>query len=120
MKLLTKAILNKLNSTPLGTYDDTPAHEIPVIVKFFMPAGRYTFYVIEADKIEDDFIMYGFCVSPLGSDYDEMDTASFHEIEDAVGRFNCRMERDRFLSTGYTLYQAMADNSYHGMSSFEF
>ena len=49
MKLLTKAIEQKLLNSPITTEE---SKRIPVIVKFFNPTGAGTWYVTEAQKLE--------------------------------------------------------------------
>lgn len=46
-------------------------------VKFFDPAGRWTFYAVEFDGVDQ---LFGWCVSPLGPDCDELGYASLAEI----------------------------------------
>lgn len=63
-----------------------------VLVKFFDPCGRWTYYVIEFDPA--DRLLYGYCRSPLGPDCDELGYASLDEIEATTNRLGLHMERD--------------------------
>lgn len=108
MKLLTKEVLKKFDAS--GRDEDKPVSEILVLLKFFDPTGRYTLYVTEAEKEGDDYIMFGFCVSPLGEDCDELGYTSFNEIAAVKGRFGLGIERDMHLPDGYSLADAYKDN----------
>jgi hypothetical protein len=71
-------------------------------VKLFDPAGRWTFYVFDAEQGEDlegrvDFRLYGYCVSPLGEDCDEWGYSSLREIATTTNRLRMPMERDLYF-----------------------
>ena len=51
-----------------------------MIVKYFFPAGRYTFYVTEGRPEGKDFLFFGYCVSPLGGDCDEWGYTTLTEL----------------------------------------
>ena len=58
MKLLTKAIEEKLAKFPLYSQDGKKEKE--VIVKFFNPMGRGTWYVTEGEKQDNgDWLFFG-------------------------------------------------------------
>ena len=71
MKLLTKEIINKLETTKYNREELTP-NDAPVLVKFFNPVGGGTWYALEGEKIidgyedartgelKDDWVFYGF------------------------------------------------------------
>ena len=64
MKLLTAEIkkkLPKLYSTEKVAVEDKVA-----VCKFFDPSGRFTFYAVEGGPMGDDFIFFGYTISPLG------------------------------------------------------
>jgi len=92
MKLLTKEILKKL--PPLYSTENVPADEKMCICKFFHPMGRYTYFVIEYDPTERLF--FGYCVSPLGPDCDELGLTSLDELESVVVR-GLKIERDLYF-----------------------
>ena len=59
MKLLTKAIENKLTKSPLYSTDGQ-GENAKVIVKFFMPEGSATWLVTEGEKQPDgDWLFFG-------------------------------------------------------------
>lgn len=59
MKLLTKAIENKLEKTPINSTDGM-GKDAPVIVKFFYPYGSGTWLVTEGERQENgDWLFYG-------------------------------------------------------------
>lgn len=58
MKLLTKEIAEKLPE--LGSMDDKPADQVPIVVKFFYPLNSWTWYATEGEQNEDgDWIFFG-------------------------------------------------------------
>jgi hypothetical protein len=93
MKLLTKAIEAKFERSNAGA-DTQGRRNGDILVKYFDPCGRYTLYVLEAEKVGDDWQLYGYCVSPLGEDCDEYGYASLNELQSVRGRFGLGIERD--------------------------
>jgi len=68
------------------------------VIKFFDPCGRYTFYVLEARREPDgDLLLFGFCVSPLGPDCDELGYASLRELESVRGPLGLGIECDLYF-----------------------
>ena len=58
MKLLTAAIIKKLEKNPLYSGDGNKVS--PILVKFFTPDSSWTWYVLEAGKTEDgDWEFFG-------------------------------------------------------------
>jgi hypothetical protein len=53
MKLLTKAIVNRLNKSPL--YSTEKQNVVPVIVKFFTPSSNWTWFAVEGEEVKDEF-----------------------------------------------------------------
>ena len=90
MKLMTKEIEEKLLK---ADYDSTE-----IIVKYFYPMGRYTFYAVKGEKQGDDIIMYGYCLSPITSDFDEFGYVSLNELKSIN-----LMERDLYFKENQTL-----------------
>jgi hypothetical protein len=69
------------------------------VVKFFDPCGRYTFYVLEARReAGGDFLLFGFCRSPLGPDCDELGYASLRQLESVRGPLGLGIERDLYFN----------------------
>lgn len=94
MKLITAPIKKLLESTPHLVHDGKKPEDVPVIAKFFLPAGRFSFYVTECEpQKEGDYYLYGFCVSPIQKDFDEMGYASFNEMK-SVKVMGLGIERD--------------------------
>ena len=97
MKLLTKALAARLPA--LFSTEEVPLGERKAIVKFFFPAGRATWYVVEGEQDRTDkknWRFFGWCRSPLGPDCDEwgfFDLAEIQSIEVA----GLRVERDLFF-----------------------
>ena len=94
MMLLTKAI--KKAAPPLYSTEDVALGDKTVVAKFFDPTGRYTFYMLEYDP--EKRLAFGWCVSPLGSDYDELGYTSIDELEGVRGAFGLGIERDMYFS----------------------
>ena len=90
MKLMTEKIKKEI----LEADEDNDK----VIVKYFYPMGRYTFYVLSGYEQGDDLIMYGYCLSPITPDFDEFGTVSLNELKTIP-----LMERDLYLPQGKTL-----------------
>lgn len=97
MKLTTAAILTKFERSNAGA--DLVARKAgEILVKYFDPCGRYTLYVLEAEKGEyehgTDWRLYGYCVSPLGPDCDEYGYVMLSDLQSVRGRFGRGIERD--------------------------
>ena len=87
--LLTKE--NRRNLEPLGAQDGA-GMEAVAYVKFF-GSGRWTFYATEYDGADTFF---GYCVSALGPDCDELGYLSFGELKKLrFPPFGLPAERDR-------------------------
>jgi Protein of unknown function (DUF2958) len=96
MKLLTAAIIKKLEKNPL--YSGETKTVVPVIVKFFAPWSSYTYYVLEAEKIvEDGVIDWKFFGLVTGLHEDELGYTMLSEIEAIRGRFGLKIERDMYF-----------------------
>lgn len=52
-----------------------------VLLKFFFPSGRYTFYVTEGEPHGSDFLFFGYCISALGEDCDEWGYTALSELQ---------------------------------------
>jgi len=88
MKLLTKEIKNKLPK--LYETESVPLKEKEVICKFFNPCGAETWYVIEGQQEEDDFIFWGL----VDLHEQEFGYFSLNELESINLPFGLGIERD--------------------------
>ncbi len=97
MKLLTKEIEEKFNLHPYGSQDGLGGNA-EVLVKYFNPCGAGTWLITEAEKEDDDWIMFGYCHI---TDW-EWGTVSLNELQEFKGPFGIGIERD--LYTGDNKY----------------
>lgn len=99
MKLLTKAILNRLlTNGVLAAAGAAQAHRKP-IVKLFNPTGAGTWLFTELDA--DGDTLFGLCDPGLGEP--ELGYASLAEISKFRGRFGLPIERDLHFKADKTL-----------------
>jgi len=93
MKLITKAIGTKLVRNNVAAAETgTTAEKAPL--KLFDPYGRWTMYVFDMDPTGR---MFGFVVSPLGSDCDEWGYSDLNEIASLTKFGRPRIERDKWF-----------------------
>jgi Protein of unknown function (DUF2958) len=92
MDLVTAELRSGLRQFPLGSQEGL-FENAKVLVKFFFPAGRYTFFVTEAEPRGKNVLFFGFCVSALGADCDEWGYTSLTELLSARVR-GLSIERD--------------------------
>jgi hypothetical protein len=102
MKLMTKEILRLLPK--LYANEGKPATAVKVPLKLFDPCGRLTFYCTEWDG-ED--ILFGYMVSPLGEDCDELGYSSLRELSEVKGPLGLGIERDIHWDPDTTLAEAV-------------
>jgi hypothetical protein len=95
MQLMTKEIEAQL--PPLYSTENVPTGDKIAVVKFFDPSGRYTFYVCEGSREDDDVTLFGYGVSPLGPDCDEWGYASLNELQRIRGPMGLGIERDLYF-----------------------
>jgi hypothetical protein len=98
MDLITPELRSVIRQCPLGSQEGL-RENAKVIVKFFFPAGRYTFYVTEGEEQGDDILFFGYCVSALGEDCDEWGYAALSELQSVHVR-GLAMERDLHFPIG--------------------
>ena len=98
MQLITPEVRSALLNYPLGSQERL-GDRARVVIKFFFPAGRYTFYVTEAEAQDDDYLFFGYCVSPLGPDCDEWGYTALSELQ-SVNVRGLTIERDICLPIG--------------------
>lgn len=95
MDLITPELRRQLQPFPIGSQEGL-RENAKVLVKFFFPAGRYTFYVTEADDQGEDLHFFGYCISPFGPDCDEWGYAALSELQSVRVR-GLTIERDLHL-----------------------
>jgi Protein of unknown function (DUF2958) len=92
VRLLTKDLEAKLPK--LYATDGVPLHEKVAIAKFFFPSGRGTWFVFEGELDPDCGIeFFGYVVSPLGPDCDEVGYFTLGDLE-SVNLAGLKVERD--------------------------
>lgn len=93
MKLITKEIEKKLQKYPLYSQEGKDAK---VLVKFFNPCGRGTWYVTEAEKKENgDWLFFGL-VDLHEREYGYFTLSQLQEIRLPFG---LKIERDMYFDT---------------------
>ena len=106
MELITKEIEKKFKEYPIGSQDGKGGNA-EVIVKFFNPTGIGTWYITEANKLENgDYEMFGYC--HLGDDQlAEFGTVMLSELKSLKLPFGLSIERDLYMKNGTNLIQAL-------------
>jgi hypothetical protein len=79
VNLIPPELRSAIRQFPIGSQEGL-CENAKVLVKFFFPAGRYTFFVTEAEPQGQDVLFFGFCVSGLGEDCDEWGYTSLTEL----------------------------------------
>lgn len=88
MKLLTQAIKRKLPK--IYETESIPLEEKPIICKFFNPIGAGTWYVIEGQEENDDFLFFGL----IDLQERELGYFSLKELENVRLPLGFKIERD--------------------------
>lgn len=94
MKLLTQELKKRLERFPLYSQEELKNEKI-VICKFFAPVGAFTWYVTEAEKVDDDYRFFGLVIN----NYFEKEWGYFmlSELESIKLPFGLRIERDMYF-----------------------
>ena len=98
MKLLTKEIINKLETTKYD-HEELIPDDAPIIVKFFNPIGAGTWYALEGQKVNDyrKWVFFGF--ADLGNpDFAEYGEFVLSELEGLRLPLGLGIERDIHFS----------------------
>ena len=95
MDLITPELRLRLRPFPVGSQEGL-RDNAKVLVKFFFPAGRYTFFVTEAEEQDDDILFFGYGISPFGPECDEWGYTTLAELR-SVHLRGLSMERDLHL-----------------------
>ena len=88
MKLITKQLEKELAKYPLYSQDSKGDNAIAVC-KFFLQG--YTWYVLEAEKNDNDYEFYGITVGQFA----ELGYFTLSQLESVTGQWGLRVERDR-------------------------
>ena len=91
MKLITKAIEKKLPAL----YSQEKTKDPVCKLKFFTPDSSWTWYVLEAEKQENDWLFFGKVVSHLCPE-GELGYFSLNELKEVRGGLGLPIERDKF------------------------
>ena len=94
MKLLTKTIEKQLAKFPLYSQDEK-GEEAQVICKFFNPCGSQTWYVLEGEKIGDDYRFFVLFDDTTNREYGYV---MLSELEKIRLPFGLTIERDIYFT----------------------
>ena len=102
MKLITKEVMDRLPK--LYSQDGKKPEDVKVIVKFFQPWGKWTWYATEGDVQEDGDIEFFGLV-----DGHEKELGYFHlnELKSFKGPLGLGIERDMHFGFDHTLMEVM-------------
>ncbi len=77
-------------------YANEEGNDPLVRVKLFDPCGRWTYYVLEAGVSGSNgrVTLFGYCVSPLGADCDELGYQDLDEAAQVKNALGLHMEED--------------------------
>lgn len=95
MKLINDNLINKFKKYPL--YSQDGKRNKKVLVKYFTPWAGWTWYITEGQQEGDDWILFGFVVSGLGSDCNEWGYISLNELQAIQGPFGLGVEIDLYF-----------------------
>jgi hypothetical protein len=93
MELLTDELRAEI--PPLYATENITAQDKEVVAKFFFPAGEWTWFVIEGNEEEDDFIFFGYVVGF----YPEWGYFTLNELE-SIEVEGLSVERDLHFQSG--------------------
>lgn len=88
MTLITKQLEKELAKYPLYSQDSKGNNAIAVC-KFFLQG--YTWYVLEAEKADNDYEFFGITVGQFA----ELGYSTLSQLESVTGQWGLRVERDR-------------------------
>lgn len=96
MKLVTKQLEKLFEKYPLYSQEEK-GEEALVLCKFFAPVGAYTWYVLEAEKREDDYMFFGLVINNQFER--EYGYFTLSQLEEIRLPFACRIERDKYFDS---------------------
>lgn len=95
MKLINKELEIKFEKYPI--YSQDGKNTKTVIVKYFTPWAGWTWYITEAEKQGEDWLLFGYVVSGLGEDCNEWGYVSLNELQSIKGPFGLGVEIDLYF-----------------------
>lgn len=93
MKLITKEIEKQLVKYPLYSQDGK-GKNAKILVKFFLTCSDFTYYVLEAQKVANDYEFFG--ISYLNG-CAEYGYTTLSELQSIRNRFGLGVERDMYF-----------------------
>lgn len=93
MKLLTKTLKKQIPA--IYATESVPLKEKEIVCKFFNPSGTGTWYVIEGQEEEGDFIFFGL----VDLHEKEFGYFSLNELESINLPLGLKIERDRWFDS---------------------
>lgn len=94
MKLITKAIEKQLAKYPMYSQEGK-GNDAQVVCKFFNPCGSQTWYVLEAEKIGNDYRFFTLFENICCREYGYV---MLSELESLRLPFGLRIERDMYFT----------------------
>ena len=106
MKLITKELEKVFEKYPFGSQKELGG-QAKVIAKFFNPMGAATWFITEAEKMENgDYELYGYC--NLGDDeMAEFGYVFLSQLQDIKLPLGLTIERDLYLPKDCNLIEAI-------------
>lgn len=93
---MTKEIEQRLEKYPLYSQDGK-GEDAEIVCKFFSPVGDWTWYVLEAEKFnEDDYEFFGIVINGYGEQ--EYGFFTLGELKQLQLPFGLSVERDMYFS----------------------
>lgn len=93
MKLLTNELKKKLENYPI--YSQENRKDATIVCKFFAPMGVFTWWVLEAEKQDNDYYFFGIIQNnQLEREYGYF---TLSQLENVRLPFGLRIERDLYF-----------------------
>ncbi len=90
-KLLTKADEKRIPA--LYSTENIPDKEKKIAVKFFNPCGSQSWYVVEGQKTDEDWLFFGY----VDSDFPEFGYFTLLELQSVRLPWGLKIERDMYF-----------------------
>lgn len=93
---MTKEIEKRLEKFPLYSQNGK-GEDAKIVCKFFSPVGGWTWYVLEAERFnEDDYVFFGIVINGYGEQ--EYGFFTLGELKTLQLPFGLSIERDMYFS----------------------